>query len=81
MRFHTTAVLRAAATAPALSAANRGSLGFALGSKQPSGDCKTQDDYGADLDAIDADSGAKVVRIYAASQCNTTREIMPAAKS
>ena len=69
------------AAASALAAASRGALGFALGAKQPNGDCKMRDDYEADFDAIAADSGSTVVRIYAASQCDSAKEILPAAKS
>lgn len=65
--------------APGLAAAT-GALGFALGAKQPSGQCKYQADYEADFRAIRDASGSTVVRIYAADQCNTAKEILPAAK-
>ena len=38
-------------------------------------------DYEADFDAIVAASGSKLVRGYAASECNTAQQILPAAKS
>lgn len=66
------------AAAPALVAA-KGSLGFALGDKKSDGTCKFQADYAADFKAISGTS--KLVRIYAASDCNTAKEILPAAKA
>ncbi|KAI8295391.1 hypothetical protein K4K56_012024 [Colletotrichum sp. SAR 10_98] len=65
--------------APGLAAAT-GALGFALGAKQPNGQCKYQADYEADFRAIRDASGSTIVRIYAADQCNTAKEILPAAK-
>ena len=67
-----------AAVAPALVSAG-GSLGFALGDKKADGTCKFQADYTADFATIGGTS--KLVRIYAASDCNTAQEILPAAKS
>ncbi|KAH0344872.1 putative glucan 1,3-beta-glucosidase, partial [Aureobasidium melanogenum] len=58
-----------------------GTLGFALGDKKADGSCKFQADYEADLDAIKANSGSTIVRIYAASDCNTAQQILPAAQS
>ncbi|CAD0097144.1 unnamed protein product [Aureobasidium vineae] len=58
-----------------------GTLGFALGNKRADGSCKFQADYEADFDAIKSNSGSTIVRIYAASDCNTARQILPAAKS
>jgi len=37
-------------------------------------------DYESDFDAIVAASGSKLVRGYAASDCNATQQILPAAK-
>jgi len=71
-----TALLLAAA--PALVAA-RGSLGFALGDKKADGTCKFQADYEADF-AVLKDTST-LVRGYAASDCDTAKEILPAAKS
>ncbi|GKT95242.1 glucan 1,3-beta-glucosidase (glycosyl hydrolase family 17) [Colletotrichum tofieldiae] len=71
------AVILAAAPGPSLAS---GSLGFALGAKQPDGRCKYQADYEADFKAIRDASGSSVVRIYAADQCNTAQQILPAAK-
>ena len=56
-----------------------GSLGFALGDKKADGTCKFQADYEADFATL-ADT-SKLVRGYAASDCNTEQEILPAAKS
>lgn len=70
----------ALAAAPAVVSA-AGSLGFALGDKKPDGTCKFQADYASDFSTIAADSSAKLVRIYAASDCNTAQEILPAAKA
>ncbi|PNH41976.1 hypothetical protein VD0004_g5239 [Verticillium dahliae] len=62
-------------------AAAAGTLGFDLGSKRADGSCKLQTDYEADMQAIKKESGSELVRIYAADQCNTAKEILPAAKS
>lgn len=66
--------------APALVSAS-GTLGFALGNKNPDASCKDQSDYAADLKAIAAGSSAKVVRTYAANECDTAKGILPAAKA
>jgi glucan 1,3-beta-glucosidase len=58
-----------------------GMMGFALGDKTATGACKAQSDYELDFDAISSESGAKLVRIYAASDCDTAKNILPAAKS
>lgn len=58
-----------------------GLLGFSLGDKVPSGGCKYTADYAADFAAISAATSSKVVRIYAASDCNTAQQILPAAKT
>lgn len=57
-----------------------GSLGFALGDKKADGTCKFQADYAADFKAIGSTT-AKVVRVYAASDCDTAKYILPAAKA
>ncbi|KAG7038658.1 glycosyl hydrolase family 17 [Colletotrichum scovillei] len=78
--MRSTSVLAALlASAPGLALAS-GYLGFALGSKQPGGQCKYQADYEADFRAIRDASGSSIVRIYAADQCNTAQYILPAAK-
>ncbi len=66
------------AAAPAMVAAT-GSLGFALGDKKADGTCKFQADYEADFATLSDTS--KLVRGYAASDCNTAQEILPAAKA
>lgn len=58
-----------------------GRLGFALGVKQPNGNCKVQGDYEADMDAIAKDSGSKIIRIYDAAECDVTAQMLPAAKN
>ncbi|QIX02470.1 hypothetical protein AMS68_007987 [Peltaster fructicola] len=68
----------ALAAAPVL---GRGTSGFALGTKKADGTCKYQADYEADFDAISANSDARIVRGYAASDCNNAQYILPAAKS
>jgi glucan 1,3-beta-glucosidase len=80
MRFSTVATTALAAS-PAIVAAAKGNMGFALGTKQPSGSCKTVTDYEADFDAIKSGSGANIVRGYSASDCDSAKNIMPAAKS
>ncbi|KAL1307018.1 hypothetical protein AAFC00_005645 [Neodothiora populina] len=59
----------------------KGTLGFALGDKKTDGSCKCTSDYVADFKAIQANSGSKLVRIYSASDCNCTAQILPAAAS
>lgn len=77
MRF--SAVIPVAlAIAPAVVSAT-GSLGFALGNKKADGTCKFTVDYAADFKTISTLS--KIVRIYAASDCNTASQILPAAQS
>jgi len=56
-----------------------GTLGFSLGCRKPDGSCKQTSDYEADFDALQ--SVSKLVRIYAASQCDTAKNIIPAAKA
>ena len=65
---------------PAL-AFNRGTLGFALGTKLVDGSCKYTADYEKDFDAIKANTGSTLVRGYAASDCNCAQQILPAAKN
>jgi glucan 1,3-beta-glucosidase len=79
MRFSTLGPLAFMAIPPVVRAA--GALGFALGVKQPDGNCKAQADYEADFDAISEKTGSTIVRVYAAGQCDTAREILPAAKA
>jgi len=73
MRISTLAPIALAIAPAAVSAA--GSLGFALGTKNADGSCKTSKDYEADFDAIGAASSAKVVRGYAASDCNYADQV------
>ncbi|KAF2472137.1 glucan 1,3-beta-glucosidase-like protein [Lindgomyces ingoldianus] len=79
MRFSAIAASALAAAPAIVSAA--GTMGFALGTKQASGECKSQQDYEDDFKAISENAGAKVVRGYAASDCNFTTNILPAAKN
>jgi len=79
MRLTSIAAVALAIAPPLVSAA--GVLGFALGNVNPDGSCKQQSDYEADFEAIAANTGSKLVRGYAASQCNTAQNILPAAKS
>lgn len=78
MRFSTVAAT-ALAVAPAMVSA-AGTMGFALGTKLPNNDCKKQSDYEQDFDAIDKASGAKIVRGYAAHDCDFAKNALPAAK-
>ncbi|KAK9459779.1 glycoside hydrolase superfamily [Lipomyces oligophaga] len=56
-----------------------GQLGMSLGVKRNSdGECKTSDDYNTDFDTIA--SYTDTVRVYAASDCNTLENIIPALK-
>ena len=80
MRFSIVAAALAAAPA-AVSAAEKGKMGFALGTKIGSGECKTQQDYSEDFKMIKSNSGSTIVRGYAASDCDMAKNALPAAKS
>ncbi|PHH54195.1 Glucan 1,3-beta-glucosidase [Ceratocystis fimbriata CBS 114723] len=79
MRFTSTVAAGLALVPSLVSAA--GSLGFSLGAVNPDNSCKTQIQYEADFDAILAASGSRLVRVYAAGQCDTAKNILPAAKA
>jgi glucan 1,3-beta-glucosidase len=79
MRF--SAVAAALAASPAIVSAAKGTMGFALGTKMGNGECKTQQDYADDFDAIKSNSGSTIVRGYAASDCNMAKNSLPAAKA
>lgn len=79
MRFSAVAAT-ALAVAPALVSA-AGQMGFALGTKESNGNCKTQQDYEKDFEAIEKSSGAKMVRGYAAHDCDFAKNVLPAAKN
>ena len=79
MRFSTASAVALSLLPGALATA--GKKGFALGAViGTSTQCKTTQDYENDFDAI-SKAGSSLVRIYAASQCNTAQNILPAAKS
>ncbi|KAI8632771.1 glycoside hydrolase family 17 protein [Xylariaceae sp. FL1651] len=78
MRVSTLSLLAASLAASTVSAA--GSLGFALGNKKADGSCKEASDYVADFKAIGSQTESKLVRIYAASDCDVAKLILPAAK-
>ncbi|KAL2795783.1 1,3-beta-glucanosyltransferase Bgt1 [Aspergillus keveii] len=67
-----------AAAAPAL-AAERGTFGLALGNENPDATCKSVADYKKDFDAIK--HLTTLVRTYSASNCDTAKNIIPAAKA
>lgn len=79
MHLSTIVSVALAATPAVVSAA--GTLGFALGTKNPDGSCKDQAEYEADFDAIREASGSTLVRGYSASDCNCAENILPAAKN
>lgn len=83
MRLTTTATIALAATPAVVRAAGyqAGTLGFALGTKKPDGSCKAQSDYEDDFDTIASSTKSKLVRGYAASDCNCAQNILPAAKA
>ncbi|KAF2276257.1 glucan 1,3-beta-glucosidase-like protein [Westerdykella ornata] len=80
MRFSAVAAT-ALAVAPAMVSAARGTMGFALGTKESDGKCKTQQDYELDFDTLEKATGTKVVRGYAAHDCNFAKNALPAAKN
>ncbi|TKA67101.1 hypothetical protein B0A55_09626 [Friedmanniomyces simplex] len=77
----TTTILATLAVAAAPALAQKGNLGFALGTKKPDGSCKYTQDYEDDFSAIQSASGSTLVRGYAASDCNCAQQILPAAKN
>ncbi|EME50280.1 glycoside hydrolase family 17 protein [Dothistroma septosporum NZE10] len=77
----TYALAAALVAAPAVLAAEKGMMGFSLGTKKTDGTCKYQADYEADFRAMKSNTGATVVRGYAASDCNCAQQILPAAKA
>ncbi|KAI5867589.1 glycoside hydrolase family 17 protein [Durotheca rogersii] len=77
MRFST---LLTAAVATGSAAAASGRMGFALGNKRSDASCKEASDYVADFAAIAKETTARIVRIYAASDCDVAKLILPIAK-
>lgn len=59
----------------------RGTLGFSLGTKNADGSCKSTNDYEADFDAIKSNTGSTLVRMYAASDCDSAKNVLPAARN
>ncbi|KAK2738883.1 hypothetical protein FQN57_006898 [Myotisia sp. PD_48] len=55
-----------------------GTLGFALGVKNPDGSCKKQADFEEDFEVLKVHTN--IVRTYAAADCNNAEAIVPAAK-
>ncbi|USP74331.1 glucan 1,3-beta-glucosidase-like protein [Curvularia clavata] len=80
MRLSTVAATLLSASPLAVSAA-KGTMGFALGTKNADGSCKTTQDYASDFSAIKSNSGATIVRGYAASDCDMAAKALPAAQS
>lgn len=77
MRFASFVPVVLAAAPLAVSAA--GTLGYAIGNKNPDGSCKVTADYELDFDALK--SSSTLVRTYSANECNTSQQILPAAAS
>lgn len=71
-------ILMTALPAAATSNDGRGLFGFALGNQNADGSCKATSDYKADFDALKDIS--TLVRTYSASNCDTAKNIIPAAK-
>lgn len=74
--FNTIPILLAAASA---TVSAQGRLGFSIGDKNPDGNCKAVNDYEADFDALKSISS--LARTYSSSNCDTAKNIVPAAKS
>ncbi|KAI1104012.1 glycoside hydrolase family 17 protein [Jackrogersella minutella] len=79
MRLST--ILSAAVAAGPIVASAAGQMGFSLGNKKSDGSCKASSDYTADFAALAKETNSKVVRIYAASDCDVAKLILPAAKT
>ncbi|KAI7152070.1 putative glucan 1,3-beta-glucosidase [Hortaea werneckii] len=69
----------AAALASRFNRTTPGRIGFALGNRRISGDCKSQADYELDLEALARESAGRTVRTYAAAECETAAKLLPAA--
>jgi len=69
----------AALLAAPLAVSAAGTLGFALGATNPDTSCKQTSDYEADFAALKPYT--TLVRTYSTSQCNTSLNILSAAKS
>lgn len=99
MRFSVVAAT-ALTVAPAMVSAAKGTMGWALGTKEADvriqirtqtiiqvlltfckGKCKTQQDYELDFDTLQQASGSKLVRGYAAHDCDFAKNALPAAKN
>jgi glucan 1,3-beta-glucosidase len=78
MRFST--IVSAAATAAPMLASAAGTMGFALGNKRADASCKTANDYELDFKALKTETDARIVRIYAASDCDVSKIMLPIAK-
>jgi glucan 1,3-beta-glucosidase len=72
-------LLPLALAAGTAAASKNGTLGFALGNKNEGGKCKVQSDYETDFDTLK--EVTSLVRIYSASDCDTAKHIIPAAKA
>ena len=72
-------LLCAAALAKGSNRTTQGSIGFALGNRRVNGDCKSQADYELDLEALAQESAGRIVRTYAAAECETAEKLLPAA--
>jgi len=72
-------VFVAALAAAPLTVSAAATLGFALGMTNPDGSCKSTSDYKDDFTALKPYTS--LVRTYAASQCNQSQNIIPAAQS
>lgn len=77
MRAGLLSLLLAAVPAMALNK-DPGMLGFALGNQNADSSCKSTDDFKKDFDALKDLS--TLVRTYSASNCDTAKNIIPAAK-
>ncbi|KAI7055951.1 hypothetical protein KC339_g18292 [Hortaea werneckii] len=70
-----------AALANGFNRTTSGRIGFALGNRQIGGDCKSQADYKLDLEALARESAGRIVRTYAAAECETAARLLPAAST
>lgn len=72
-------IASAALLASPLTVSAAGTLGFAVGNRNLDYTCKSQQDYEKDLDALTGIT--EIVRTYASSECDTAKNIVPAAKA
>lgn len=74
-----TTILSAALVASPLVVYAAGTLGFAVGNKNPDDSCKSQQDWENDFEALKGPT--TLIRTYTSDGCDTAKNVIPAAKA